>query len=68
MPITWELTSTPFMFIMQPTVMFIMHIRAFIRPSRENKDNTKNIDNKQVEKGHEYKSIKDSSVYVRQQS
>lgn len=56
------------MFIMQPTVMFIMHIRAFIRPSRENKDNTKNIDNKQVEKGHEYKSIKDSSVYVRQQS
>ena len=56
------------MSIMQPTVMFRMHIRAFIRPSITNKDNTKNIDNQQVEKRHEYKSIKDSPVYVRQQS
>lgn len=68
MPITLKLTSPPLMSIMQPTVMFIMYIRPFIRPSIENTDNTKNIDNQQAEKGHEHKSIKDSPVYVRQQS
>ena len=68
MSITWKWEFATFMFIMQSTIMFIMYIRSFIRSSIANKNHPKNIDNKQVEKRHEHKSIKNPSIYVKQQS